>query len=224
MYSIKTDLSVDMVRVYWNNCFFYADDSKWSRIKADMFFRKSGDVIMTYSFQSHVLTARFSVSKLATGCNAFPYEYLQYQMIRDIVENEVLYASGVPYRLSDARVSWIEFYRSLEFDSIGQARDFVSALNNVPKSGKIRHTVYESQPDDDEQDGDDIQENAVSDYTYLKSGDLVKAYVKNDDPCLPEEIREILPPTVRIEVECKKKAEAWTSWASVEELCRNLFY
>ncbi len=53
-----------------------------------------------------------------------------------------------------------------------------------------------------------MQDNTVSDYTYLKSGDLVKAYVKNDDPHLPVEIREILPPTVRIEVECKKKAEA----------------
>jgi hypothetical protein len=205
MYSINTDLSVDTVRVYWQNCHFHAG-AGWQHIDKDMFYRKDGDIELTYNIQSYILTAKFSASKIANGCNAFPYEYTEYPLLRDSVENTVLKITGQPLRLSASKISRIDIYRSLIFDDINKARSFVAALNRIPKSGRIKHAVYggESENDDDSENLDD----GSSDYTYLKKGDLVKAYVKNDDIHIPDEISDELPATVRIEVECKGRADS----------------
>ena len=196
MYRINTDLSVDTVRIYFMHSFFHIDSAIWRRIDDDMYFCCRKNVRFTYNSGTATLTAEFSASRLANGCNAFPYEYHQYTIIRDVVERELFAVTGRAYHMSDAKISRIDVYRTLEFDSIDKARGFITALNTAPDAGRIKHKVY----------GDDG--DGQSDYVDYTKGDLVKAYVKNDDPALPEELRDILPPTVRIEAECKKRADA----------------
>ncbi len=208
MCEIVTDLSVDTVRAYWNKCFFKIDALIWRRIGEDVYFCKYEDLRFTYNTKSYILIVEFSLSKIANGCNAFPYEYIQYPVVQEKVEDAVKNITGRSHLLSNAVISRIDIYRSLYFKDIKKAREFIVALNRVPKSGRIKRNIYESERENgDELDGTD-DEFVRSDYTSLKKGDMIKAYVKNDDPNIPIEIRENLPATVRLEVECKGKASA----------------
>ena len=196
MYRIKTDLSVDTVRIYFKHIYFSMDSELWQRKGEEMYFCKRKDMRFTYVPKAHVLTSEFSASRLANGCNAFPYEYHQYPVIRDTVEREIFAVTGKTYLIASAMISRIDIYRTLEFDTMDKAHGFISALSTSPDAGRIKHIVY----------GD--EEDSRSDYVEYSKGDLVKAYVKNEDPALPQEVRDILPPTVRIEAECKKNATA----------------
>ena len=139
MLKIDTDVSIDTVRLYWY-CIINIDYNKWHRIGKDAVCYRSliYPIRFIYNYHTYILISEFSASGLANGYNAVPYTYGQYPMIKDCIESAVFEATGKQLLLENARISRIDIYRSIRFDSIVKTKDFVRALSMMPKSGKIK--------------------------------------------------------------------------------------
>ena len=109
-----------------------------------------------------------------------------------------------------AKVSRIDIAHDLKFNTITETEAFISALNRIPAMGKIINYKIPGSTD-------------TYDYRGYRCGDLVKAYIKNEDEKIPYNIRGALAPTVRIEIECKKnsKAKNIINQFSAEKVLRN---
>ena len=191
---VATDLTVDTVTLQWT---YYRTDFNFTgwkynppkkKDKPDSFYKKVNDVALIYIPHWSMLMASFSASKLANECNAIPYTNNQYDLVREKVEQAI--KSELEHRLyiEKSYISRFDVNKNIEFPSIEEAKEFIKWAQKHPVIGKYIKTPY----------GDN------GDYRKMKSGLVLKIYLKNEDPALPEEIRRNLPPTVRIEAECRK--------------------
>ncbi len=191
---VKTDLTVDTVKLQWTYHRTNFDSTGWiynppkKKGKPDSFYKKVNDVALIYIPHWSMLMTSFSASKLANGCNTIPYTNNQYELVKEKVEQAILSELGHPLYIENSYISRLDVNKNIEFPSIKDAKEFVVWTQKHPVIGKYKKKTY----------GDN------GDYRYMSSGLVLKIYLKNEDPHLPEEIRKTLPPTVRIETECRK--------------------
>lgn len=191
---VKTDLTVDTVKLQWTYHRTNFDSTGWiynppkKKGKPDSFYKKVDDVALIYIPHWSILTTSFSASKLANGCNAIPYTNNQYELVKEKVEQAI--QSELRHRLcfENSYISRFDVNKNIEFPSVQDAKEFIKWAQKHPVIGKYIKTPY----------GDN------GDYRRMKTGLVLKIYLKNEDPALPEEIKKLLPPTVRVEAECCK--------------------
>lgn len=193
---VETDLTVDTVTLWWPYSERNFDKKGWIYKKRkredrpDSFTKNIDNIHLIYLPNWNEFMVSFSASKLANGCNAFPYTNNQYELVKEKIEEVIQSTFGHPLNIENSYISRFDVNKNIEFPSIKDAKEFIRWAQNHPIIGKYIKTPY----------GDN------GDYRRYKSGLVLKIYLKNEDPALPEEIRKILPPTVRIEAECRKDA------------------
>jgi hypothetical protein len=82
----------------------------------------------------------------------------------------------------------LDVYRSFTLPQLKDCKKMIKWLQEQPVLGKFKKKPYSD----------------TGDWRWFTSGLILKAYIKNLDPHLPQEVRDLLPPTVRLEAECKK--------------------
>lgn len=191
---VETDLTVDTVTLQWT---YYRTDFNFTgwkynpprkKGKPDSFYKKVNDVALIYIPHWNMLMSSFSTSKLANGSNSIPYTNNQYDLVKEKVEQAIQSELRHHLYIENSYISRFDVNKNIEFPSIEEAKEFIRWAQKHPVIGKYIKTTY----------GDN------GDYRRMKSGLVLKIYLKNEDPALPDEIKKTLPPTVRIETECRK--------------------
>ena len=102
---VKTDLTVDTVNLRWTyyktdfnstvrHGWIYNPPKKEGR--AYSYYKKVNDVALIYIPLWNEFMVSFSASKLANGCNAFPYTNNQYEIVKEKVEQAIQSELGHP--------------------------------------------------------------------------------------------------------------------------------
>lgn len=193
---VKTDLTVDTVTLWWPyyrknfNTIGWKFNKNKRTDRPDSFTKNVDNIHLIYLPQWNEFMVSFSASRLANGCNAFPYTNNQYELVKEKVEQAIQSELGHPLYIEDedSYISRFDVNKNIEFPSIDDAKELIKWAQKHPVIGKYKKKTY----------GDN------GDYRYMSSGLVLKIYLKNEDPHLSEEIRKTLPPTVRIEAECSK--------------------
>lgn len=191
---VETDLAVDTVTLQWTYYRTDFDNKGWiynppkKKGKPDSYYKKVNDVVLVYLPHWSMLMSSFSASKIANGCNSIPYANNQYDLVKEKVEQAIQSELGHHLYIENSYISRFDVNKNIEFPSIEDAKEFIRWAQKHPVIGKYIKTTY--------------GENG--DYRRMKSGLVLKIYLKNEDPALPDEIKRNLPPTVRIETECRK--------------------
>ena len=191
---VPCDLSVDTVTLNWYGI-YDLNTGKWKYTPAekpgemDSFVKFMADgITIRYCPCCSLVSASFSASRVANKYNCFEYTNDQYDYVKEVVENAVQQATELPIQFEEGIISRLDVYRSLILPSDQECRNIIAWLQKQPTIGK-----YKRQP---------ISDNGER--RWFKTGLTLNAYIKNDDPHLPEEIRAILPPTIRIEIQGRK--------------------
>lgn len=191
---VPCDLSVDTVTLNW----YYIhniDVRGWkynppiSERPLDSFTKFFPDgVTVTYTPGCSQLSVSFSASRVANGYNCFEYTNNEYDIVKEKVETEIYNATGLYLPFEEGVISRLDVYRSFVFPGMKDCKAFVKWLQDQPIIGKYKRDAYADN----------------GEWRWFESGLVLKAYIKNEDPHLPKEIRDTLPPTVRLEMESKK--------------------
>ena len=190
---IETCLSPDTVVLNWPCCMRKFDFSGWhfkkrkKEEKPDQFTKKNGDIVLIYLPQWSMLLASFSASKVANGCNAFPYKNSQYEMLKYRIEKTIFDETKKTLHIEDSFVTRFDVFRNIIFPTISDCKYFIKWAQWHPVVGGYLKTTY----------------NDNGDYRRYKSGLTCKFYLKNEDPALPDEIKKFLLPSVRCETGCR---------------------
>ena len=191
---VDTDISVDTIVLNWN-VHHVVFRRRWKRhipkdpAKPLRFCTKVNDVDFTYIPRWSLLSASFSASKLVNGCNCYAYQNNQYEELKQKIEDTIRTYIGMELHFEDASVSRLDVFKSIEFQEMSDAEEFIKWLQRFPSIGKQQNYTY----------------NNTGDFRLWRSGLIFKSYLKNRDPALPKKVKKALPPTVRIEIECWKK-------------------
>lgn len=194
-YYVPCDLSIDTVTLNWYGI-YDLDTTNWKYTPAekpgemDSFtrFRQDGITVRYYPCCS-LVSASFSASRVANKYNCYEYTNDQYDYVKETVERVIQQATELPIQFEEGIISRLDVYRSLILPSDEDCRRFITWLQKQPTIGKYKR---EARADNGER-------------RWFKTGLTLNAYIKNDDPHLPNEVRVILPPTVRIEVQGRKE-------------------
>lgn len=190
---IETCLSPDTVVLNWPCNMRNFDFTGWrykkrkKEGKSDQFTKTIGNVVLIYLPQWSMLLASFSASKVANGCNAFPYKNSQYEMLKYRIEKTIFDETKKTLHIEDSFVTRFDVFRNIIFPTISDCKYFIKWAQWHPVVGGYLKTTY----------------NDNGDYRRYKSGLTCKIYLKNEDPALPDEIKKNLPPTARIETEVR---------------------
>ena len=191
---VDTDLSVDTVVLAWHTDYWF-DCHQWKHNKPTkpetplIFYKKVCDVGIIYMPQCHLLFASFSASGMVNGHNCFLYRNNQYEDLKQKVETAVKEAVGREFLFENAIISRLDVYKTIQFPELSDAKNFIKWMQSHPCIGRTKKLIYSDN----------------GDFRYFRSGLVCKAYIKNEDPAVPDHIKKILPPTVRLEVGCRKK-------------------
>jgi hypothetical protein len=145
-------------------------------------------VTVTYIPGCSQILVSFSASRVANGHNCFEYSNNEYDIVKEKIEMAIYNATGMHLNFEDGLVSRFDVYSSFVFSTLGDCKAFIKWLQDQPIIGKYQKLPYTDN----------------GEWRWFEGGLVFKAYIKNEDPHLPQEIRDILPPTVRLEVECRK--------------------
>lgn len=191
---VPCDLSVDTVTLNW----YYihtVDVGGWKYNVAedaesmDSFSKYMADgVIVAYIPGRSQISVSFSTSRVANGYNCFEYTNNEYDIVKEKIETAVCQATGMHLPFEEGVISRLDVYRSFVFPDMKDCKVFVKWLQDQPIIGKYKREAYSDN----------------GEWRWFKSGLVLKAYIKNEDPHLPQEVRDTLPPTVRLEIESKK--------------------
>lgn len=192
-YYVPTVLTVDTVVLNWPCNMRNFDFTGWrykkrkKEGKSDQFTKTIGNVVLIYLPQWCTLMVSFSASKVANGCNAFPYKNSQYEMLKYRIEKTIFDEIKKTLHIEDSFVTRFDVFRDIIFPTISDCKYFIKWAQWHPVVGGYLKTTY----------------NDNGDYRRYKSGLTCKFYLKNEDPALPDEIKKNLPPTVRSETEVR---------------------
>lgn len=192
-YYVPTVLTVDTVVLNWPCNMRNFDFTGWrykkrkKEGKSDQFTKTIGNVVLIYLPQWSMLLASFSASKVANGCNAFPYKNSQYELLKYRIEKTIFDETKKTLHIEDSFVTRFDVFRDIIFPTISDCKYFIKWAQWHPVVGGYLKTTY----------------NDNGDYRRYKSGLTCKFYLKNEDPALPDEIKKNLPPTARIETEVR---------------------
>ena len=190
---IETCLSPDTVVLNWPCCMRKFDFSGWhfkkrkKEEKPDQFTKKNGDIVLIYLPQWSMLLASFSASKVANGCNAFPYKNSQYELLKYRIEKTIFDETKKTLHIEDSFVTRFDVFRDIIFPTISDCKYFIKWAQWHPVVGGYLKITY----------------NDNGDYRRYKSGLTCKFYLKNEDPALTDEIKKLLLPSVRCETGCR---------------------
>lgn len=191
---VPCNLSVDTVTLNWYYIhtvniggwkYNVAEDTE----SMDSFSKYMPDgVIVIYIPGRSQISVSFSASRVVNGYNCFEYTNNEYDLVKDRIETAVYHATRIHLPFEEGVISRLDVYRSFVFPDMKDCKVFVKWLQGQPIIGKYKREAYSDN----------------GEWRWFKSGLVLKAYIKNEDPHIPQEIRDILPPTVRLEVESKK--------------------
>ena len=193
-YYVPTVLTVDTVVLFWSCNMHKLELTGWhykkakEKGKSDQFTKTINDTTLIYLPHWSTLMVSFSASKVANGCNIFPYQNSQYEMVKDKIEKIIFEETKKKLHFEESYINRLDVNRDIVFPTIKDAKDFIKWAQKHIVVGGYQKNTY----------------NDNGDYRRYKSGLVCKIYLKNEDPTLPDEIKKNLPPTVRIEVECRK--------------------
>lgn len=191
---VPTVLTVDTVVLIWSCNIHKFAFTGWhykkakEKGKSDQFIKTIGDTTLIYLLHWNKLMVSFSASKVANGCNIFPYQNSQYEMVKDKIEKIIFEETKKKLHFEESYINRLDVNRDIVFSTIKDAKDFIKWAQKHIVIGGYQKNTY----------------NDNGDYRRYKSGLVCKIYLKNEDPTLPDKIKKNLPPTVRIEVECRK--------------------
>lgn len=192
-YYVPTVLTVDTVVLNWPCNMRNFDFTGWrykkrkKEGKPDQFTKTIGNVVLIYLPQWSMLLASFSASKVANGCNAFPYKNSQYELLKYRIEKTIFDETKKTLHIEDSFVTRFDVFRDIIFPTISDCKYFIKWAQWHPVVGGYLKTTY----------------NDNGDYRRYKSGLTCKFYLKNEDPALPDEIKKLLLPSVRCETEVR---------------------
>lgn len=191
---VPCELSVDTVTLNWYGIYDLAlDNWKYEPAKEDDLdsftkFMKDG-IILNYKPLCGLLSVSFSASRVANGYNCFEYINNQYDFVKENVEQSIQQVTNLPINFEDGIVSRFDIYKTLIMPSMDDCKKTIAWLQKQPTIGK-----YKRQP---------IGENGER--RWFKTGLTLNAYIKNEDPHVPHEIRAILPLSLRVEIQGRKE-------------------
>ena len=192
-YYVPTVLTVDTVVLNWPCNMRNFDFTGWrykkrkKEGKSDQFTKTIGNVVLIYLPQWCTLMVSFSASKVANGCNAFPYKNSQYELLKYRIEKTIFDETKKTLHIEDSFVTRFDVFRNIIFPTISDCKYFIKWAQWHPVVGGYLKTTY----------------NDNGDYRRYKSGLTCKFYLKNEDPALPDEIKKTLLPSVRFEAGCR---------------------
>lgn len=191
---VPCELSVDTVTLNWYNIhtvdvggwkYNVAEDAE----RMDAFSKYMADgVIVAYIPGRSQISVSFSASRIANGYNCFEYTNNEYDIVKEKIEMAVCQATGMHLPFEEGVISRLDVYRSFVFPDVKDCKVFVKWLQDQPIIGKYKREAYSDN----------------GEWRWFESGLVLKAYIKNEDPHIPQKIRDTLPPMVRLEVESRK--------------------
>lgn len=190
---IPCELSVDTVTLNWYNAYNVAVEG-WKYTPAndkkemDVFtkFMQDGIVVRYYPCCS-LLSVSFSASRVANGYNCYEYTNDQYDYVKDNVEKALTDAVSFSVPFESGIISRLDVYRPFVLPTVADCKAMIAWLQAQPVLGKYQKKAHSDN----------------GERRWFKTGLTLNAYIKNEDPHLPLEIREQLPPTVRVEVQAR---------------------
>lgn len=191
---VSCDLSVDTVTLNWYyihnmNVQTWKYNPAYREKQLDSFSKFMPDgVIVSYIPVRSQVSVSFSASRVTNGYNCFEYTNNEYDIVKEKIENAIHQATGLHLCFEEGVISRLDVYRSVILPEMKDCRAVIKWLQNQPVMGK-----YKKEP---------ISNSG--EWRWFESGLVLKAYIKNEDPHIPQEIRDTLPPTVRLEVESRK--------------------
>ena len=203
-------VSLDTVHIYWNGVEPDFDFTGWRYIPPEkegsdycyVFQHKAiEDVKLVYWVYSKRLIMQIpSVSGMANGSNHIPYNTTQFEIVENKIKYALIIAVQSVLSLEEAVISRADFYKTLEFHNQTDCETFMNWYSKHEKVGHAKRESYDKE----------------TEYHTLKSGLKVRAYQKHKQmPNTP------MPPTVRIEVEWRKKFNIHLHQYSAKDIFRN---
>lgn len=191
---VPCEVSVDTVTLNWYDVQI-SELGRWRynppspEYPLDSFTRFLSDgITLTYSLVDKRLSVSFSASRLANGLNCFEYTNNEYDIVKDTIVNAVCNETGIKICFDEGVLSRLDVYRTFIFPRISDCKKVIKWLQDQPVLGKYKEKSFSD----------------CGEWRWYESGLVLKAYIKNLDPHLSQEIRDLLPPMVRIEAECRK--------------------
>ena len=191
---VPCDLSVDTVTFNWYGIYdLNTDGWKYEPGKEkddlDSFTKFMNDgAKVNYTPCCSMVSVSFSASRIANKFNCYEYTNTQYDYVKEQIEQTVYQATKLSLCFEEGIVSRFDVYKSVVMPSMDDCKKVVAWLQKQPTIGKYKRKSME--------------ENGER--RWFKSGLTLNAYIKNEDPHVPIEIRATLPPTLRVEIQGRK--------------------